>query len=75
MTHAGSCARTACSTPRASSLLQTAMDELGLSARRTTASCAWPGPSPTWRAANDIKAAHLIEAIGYRSLDRKLWTR
>ena len=32
-------------------LLKQAMEDLGLSARRTTASCAWPAPSPTWKAA------------------------
>ena len=32
-------------------LLKQAMEDLGLSARRTTASCAWPVPSPTWMAA------------------------
>ena len=56
-------------------LLKTAMEELGLSAGPTTGSCAWPGPLPTSRALREFEAAHLTEAIGYRSLDRKLWAR
>jgi magnesium chelatase family protein len=56
-------------------LLKTAMDELGLSARahdrilrvaRTVADLDGDG---------EIKPAHVVEAIGYRSLDRKLWAR
>jgi len=57
------------------SLLQTAMDELGLSARahdrilRVARTIADLDSAPT------IKPAHVMEAIGYRSLDRKLWAR
>jgi magnesium chelatase family protein len=57
------------------SLLQAAMDELGLSARahdrilrmaRTVADLEGGGP---------VRAAHVGEAVGYRSLDRRLWAK
>ena len=61
--------------PEGKGLLQAAMQELGLSARahdrilRVARTVADLGGSP------EVRAAHLVEAIGYRSLDRKLWQR
>jgi magnesium chelatase family protein len=56
-------------------LLQTAMESLGLSARahdrilRMSRTIADLDGAPT------IKPEHVSEAIGYRSLDRRLWVR
>jgi magnesium chelatase family protein len=56
-------------------LLQTAMDELGLSARAHDRILRVARTAADLEASDTIKPAHVIEAIGYRSLDRKLWAR
>jgi magnesium chelatase family protein len=57
------------------SLMQTAMDSLGLSARAHDRILRVARTIADLDNAADIKQPHLSEAIGYRSLDRKLWAR
>ena len=56
-------------------LLQTAMDTMGLSARAHDRILRMARTIADLDASNDVQPPHLSEAIGYRSLDRKLWKR
>jgi magnesium chelatase family protein len=56
-------------------LLQAAMDELGLSARAHDRLLRVARTVADLENSEPIKPEHVVEAIGYRSLDRKLWQR
>ena len=61
--------------PDSQKLLQTAMEDLGLSARAHDRILRMARTIADLDGAASIDEGHLSEAIGYRSLDRRLWTR
>lgn len=56
-------------------LLQTSMDELGLSARAHDRILRVARTIADMDFSDEIQPSHLVESISYRSLDRKLWAK
>jgi magnesium chelatase family protein len=56
-------------------LLKRAMDELGLSARAHDRILRMARTIADLEGSADVRGPHVMEAISYRSLDRKLWAR
>jgi magnesium chelatase family protein len=54
---------------------ENAMEELELSARAHDRILRMARTISDLDGSADIKPSHVVEAIGYRSLDRKLWAR
>jgi magnesium chelatase family protein len=59
----------------AQGLLQAAMDNLGLSARAHDRILRMARTVADLDGSAEVRSSHLSEAIGYRTLDRKLWAR
>lgn len=57
------------------SLLRSAMDDLGLSARAHDKILRVARTIADLAGSEQVRADHMLEAIGYRALDRKLWSR